>query len=134
MRKLRLFQQSGYLSLDLAAGTGEFYRLRRDLDFAAFVRGAQGAQALESFVERIAIEAPEGEPLRLELEAFVRAVAGEGPVPVSGDDGREALAVALTIVNDIEQSLPALAGAGSATAIAAALRATGQAAGGGGRA
>ena len=134
MRKLRLFQQSGYLSLDLAAGTGEFYRLRRDLDFAAFVRGAQGAQALESFVERIAIEAPEGEPLRLELEAFVRAVAGGGPVPVSGDDGREALAVALTIVHDIEQSLPALAGAGSATAIAAALRATGQAAGGGGRA
>ena len=78
MRKLRLFQQSGYLSLDLAAGTGEFYRLRRDVDFAAFVRDAQGAQALESFVERIALEAPEGEPLRLELEAFVHAVAGDG--------------------------------------------------------
>ena len=130
MRKLRLFQQSGYLSLDLAAGTGEFYRLRRDLDFAAFVRGAQGAQALESFVERIALEAPEGEPLRLELEAFVRAVAGEGPVPVSGDDGREALGVALTIVHDIEQSLPALSGAGSAVAIAAALKASSQGGGG----
>ena len=53
MRKLRIFQQSGYLSLDLGAGHGEFYRLREDVDLAALVRDAQGAQALESFVERI---------------------------------------------------------------------------------
>lgn len=110
MRKLRIFQKTGYLSLDLAAGTGEFYRLRSDVDFAALVRDAQGAQALESFVERVAIEAPEGEPLRLELEAFVNAVAGEAPIAVTGSDGREALAVALRIVHDIEQSLPRLAG------------------------
>lgn len=105
MRKLRIFQQSGYLSLDLATGLGEFYRLRRDVDLAALVRDAQGAQAIESFVERVPIEAPEGEPLRLELEAFVKAIAGEGPIAVTGDDGREALAVALTIVGDIEESL-----------------------------
>jgi predicted dehydrogenase len=110
MRKLRIFQQSGYLSLDLAAGSGEFYRLRRDVDLAALVANAQGAQALESFVDRIAVEAPEGEPLRLELEAFVKAVAGEAPIPVTGDDGREALAAALTIVRDIERSLPSLQG------------------------
>jgi predicted dehydrogenase len=112
MRKLRIFQQNGYLSLDLAAGTGEFYRIRRDVDFAALVRDAQGAQALESFVERIAIDAPEGEPLRLELEAFVAAVLGDGPIAVTGEDGREALAVALTIVRDIERTLPALRGQG----------------------
>ena len=110
MRKLRIFQQSGYLSLDLGAGTGEFYRLRQDMDFAAFVQQAQGAQALESFVERVTLEAPEGEPLRLELESFVAAVRGETPVTVTGEDGREALAVALRIVGDIERSLPALAG------------------------
>ena len=106
MRKLRIFQHSGYLSLDLAAGTGEFYRLRRgEVDFAALVRDAQGAQALETFVERVPVEAPEGEPLRLELEAFIKAVNGEAPIPVTGDDGREALAVALTIVGDIERTL-----------------------------
>jgi predicted dehydrogenase len=110
MRKLRIFQQSGYLSLDLATGAGEFYRLRRDVDLAALVRDAQGAQAIESYVERVPVEAPEGEPLRLELEAFVKAVAGEGPIAVTGDDGREALAVALTIVSDIEQSLAAQRG------------------------
>ena len=110
MRKLRIFQRSGYLSLDLAAGTGEFYRLRRDVDLGAFVRDAQGAQALESFVDRVPVEAPDGEPLRLELEAFVEAVAGESAVAVTGEDGREALAVALTIVHEIERTFSALAG------------------------
>jgi predicted dehydrogenase len=115
------------MSLDLATGTGELYRLRRDVDLAALVRDARGAQALESFVERITIDAPDGEPLRLELEAFVRAVAGDGPPPVTGDDGREALAVALTIVHDIEAAAArpghAPAAATASTAVAAGLRA-----------
>jgi predicted dehydrogenase len=115
MRKLRIFQQSGYLSLDLAAGTGEFYRLRQDVDLGALVRDAQGAQALETFVERISLDAPEGEPLRLELEAFVQGVVGDGPIAVTGQDGREALAVALTIVRDIERSLPVLSTRSPAT-------------------
>ena len=101
MRKLRVFQRNGYLSLDLAAGTGEMYRLRRDVDLAAL---AQSAQPLEAFVERVILDAPEGEPLRLELESFVGALKGEGPVAVSGHDGREALAVALRIVGEIERS------------------------------
>ena len=90
LRKLRIFQQTGNLSLDLGAGTVECYRLRKDVDFGALVRDAQGAQALESFVERVAVDAPEGEPLRLELEAFVQAVACDGPIAVTGQDGREA--------------------------------------------
>jgi predicted dehydrogenase len=119
MRKLRIFQRSGYISLDLATGAGEFYRLRTDVDLAALVRDAQGAQALESFVERIPVEAPEGEPLRLELEAFINAVRGDGPIAVTGDDGRQALAVALTIVHDIERTFPSLAG-GPLTSLRAA--------------
>lgn len=108
MRKLRIFQPTGYLSLDLGTGTGEFYRLKADMDLAAFVRDAQGAQALEQFVERVTIDAPEGDALRLELESFVVAVQGKAPVTVSGLAGREALAVALQIVREIERGLPAL--------------------------
>jgi predicted dehydrogenase len=104
MRKLRIFQQSGYLSLDLAAGNGEFYRMRQDLDLAALTRGALG---VDDFVERIPLVAPEGEPLRLEFDSFLRAVRGEAPVPVTGEDGREALAVALEIVAEIERSVGA---------------------------
>src|SRR3954466_2816517 len=108
MRKLRLFQPSGYLSLDLGTGTGEFYHLKRGMDFAAFVRDAQGAQAIEQFVERETIDAPEGGALRLELESFISAIQGESPGAVSGLAGREALAVALQIVKEIERGLPAL--------------------------
>ena len=104
MRKIRIFQQSGYLSLDLAAGNGEFYRMRNDVDVASLV---SAPLALEQFVERIPLEAEEGEPLRLEFESFIAAVRGDAPVAVSGEAGREALAVALQIVSDIERSLPA---------------------------
>jgi len=107
MRKLRIFQRSGYLSLDLAAGVGEFYRMRTDVDVAALARSAA---AVEAFVERVPLEAPEGEPLVLELGSFLGAVRGEAPVAVTGDDGREALAVALRIVQEIERTMPALRG------------------------
>jgi len=111
LRKIRIFQRTGYLSLDLAAGTGEFYRLRTDVDFSAI---AKAPLALEAFVDRVVVDAPEGEPLRLELESFIAAVQGRTPVVVSGDDGREALAVALRINREIERTLPSLAGAGRA--------------------
>ena len=107
MRKLRIFQQSGYLSLDLGSGEGEFFRLRGDVDIAAL---AAAPLALEQFVERIPLRAEEGEPLRLEFESFLAAVRGNVPVAVTGEAGREALAVALQIVADIERSLPSLAG------------------------
>ncbi|MBM4193234.1 MAG: Gfo/Idh/MocA family oxidoreductase [Gemmatimonadetes bacterium] len=108
MRKLRVFQRNGYLSLDLAAGTGELYRLRSDVDLATLVTQAQ---PLEAFVERIALSAPEGEPLRLELESFVAALRGEAPIAVTGAEGREALAVALRIMEEIERALPGAAAA-----------------------
>ena len=104
-RKLRMFQSSGYLSLDLGAGSGEFYRLRPDLDLPSL---SKAPRAIDDFVERLPLEAPDGEPLRLEFESFVAAVRGEGPVVVSGEDGREALAVALGIVREIERTLPIL--------------------------
>ncbi len=101
-RKLRLFQRNGYMTLDLAAGNGELFRLRGDVDMAALALQAQPDVA--AFVERIPLEAPEGDALKLELESFVAAVRGDAPVPVTGDDGRDALAVALQIVADIERS------------------------------
>ena len=38
------------------------------------------------------------EPLRAELEAFVAAVRGQAPVPVTGEDGTRALALAQAVV------------------------------------
>jgi predicted dehydrogenase len=108
LRKIRIFQRSGYLSLDLAQGNGEFYRLRRDVDFSTLVKAPL---ELAAFVEHVPLEAPEGEPLRLEFESFLAALQGRQAVEVSGEAGREALAVALRIVSEIERGLPSLAGA-----------------------
>jgi len=101
LRKLRIFQRNGYFSLDLAEGTGEFYRLRADVDL---VELAKASQSIEKFVERIKLKAPEGEPLRLEHESFIAAIQGKSPVVVTGEDGRDALEVALRIVREIEKA------------------------------
>lgn len=117
LRKIRIFQPGGYLSLDLAAGTGEFYELKEGLDIAEL---AKNPQPIEKLVERHKLKAPEGEPLRLEHESFVAAIQGKSPVVVTGEDGRDALKVALRIVNEVDTSLSALR---DATAAAASSRA-----------
>ena len=101
LRKLRIFQRNGYLSLDLAAGTGEFYRLRGDFDPLQLARAPR---ALEDFVERVELTSPDGEPLSLELAQFLGAVAGRNPVAVTGAEGREALEAALRIVAAIDDA------------------------------
>lgn len=103
MRKLRLFQRSGYVSLNLAEGTGEFLRLKDELSSlqAQAVEGT-GATDLGQIVERIPLHGDGAEPLRKELENFRDAVRGLVPPAVSGADGRAALSVALSIQERIE--------------------------------
>jgi len=107
VRKIRIFQESGYMSLDLAAGTGNFFRLKEKIDPA---RALAGPVNITDFVDYVPLIAPEGEPLLLEFESFVAAIRGEAPVVVTGEDGRRALAVALRIVAEIERTGPALTG------------------------
>jgi len=99
-RKLRIFQRSGYVSLDLGTGAGMFFRMRADVDPRDL---AAQATSLEQFVEPVPLFAPDGEPLRLELDSFIAAIRGEQPVVVSGAAGREALSTALRIVTDIDR-------------------------------
>lgn len=101
MRKVRFFQRSGYISLDLAQGTGEFLRLRPDTTPVA----APAQTSLADLVERIELQGDGAEPLRSELHAFLAAVRGTQPLVVSGEDGRHALAVALEIMACIDRSL-----------------------------
>ena len=101
-RKIRFFQSSGYISLDLAAGTGEFLRLKKG---ARIPEGEVGPAALLGLVDRVELRGDGTEPLRAELEAWVRAVRGEAPTVVSGRDGRQALAVALEIMGRIEHNV-----------------------------
>jgi predicted dehydrogenase len=106
MRKLRIFQRSGYMSLNLADGSGEFLRLKGDLPAFAgvgkggFPEGIPGG--IWSIVERIPLSSGGGEPLKRELESFLEAIR-EGKEPrVSGRAGRDALATALAIQDRIQ--------------------------------
>ena len=100
VRKLRFFQPHQYLSLDFA---------RQDLlmidvtaaagmDMATLAQMAKLAGSHPSAglsLKKIPVEM--GEPLRLEIESFLVAVRTRDEPVVSGEDGREALALALEI-------------------------------------
>ena len=105
LRKFRFFQPNGYISLDLAAGKGEFLRLRPGVAMEPGRPVAAGS--LEGLVERVELVGDGREPLRVELESFVAAARGEAEVKVSGEDGRRALAAALEIVDRIEDHVAA---------------------------
>jgi predicted dehydrogenase len=89
-RKIRVFQRDSYLSCDCADRSLEHYRLETR------PAGERPAIVRESAV------VPDDEPLRRELESFVRAVAGDGTYPVTAAAGREALAVAVQVLERIE--------------------------------
>ena len=90
VRRLRLYQADGCLSLDLAAGHGEFLRLREGWNFAE-------PACQEDLIERIPLEAPRADALSLELLSFIHAVRGDREAVVSGEEGRAALALALEV-------------------------------------
>lgn len=96
-RTLRIFQPTGYFSLDLAEGGGRFYRLKSGWQ-------GLGATRIEDIVEVMRLEAPEAEPLGLELESFLRAVRGEGEVAVSGTAGAQALRLAWRVAEAVRWS------------------------------
>ncbi|MFW6090075.1 MAG: Gfo/Idh/MocA family protein [Gemmatimonadota bacterium] len=99
-RELRVFQDSGYFSLDLAEGRGEFLRRKR-VSPRPVDRAATG---LGDVVERQEIVGDETEPLRAELVAFIAALRGEPSDIVRGPGGREALDIALRIQTAIESA------------------------------
>ncbi len=102
VRKLRFFQPHQYVSIDYA---------RQDLLFIA-VNPGEAANAARAGADPqnplagLAIQKPTvtpGEPLRLEIESFLEAVRTRTPPQVSGEEGRDALALALDITQAIEQ-------------------------------
>jgi predicted dehydrogenase len=85
IRKFRVFFPRTYISVDFTAREAQVYRL---------LSGPGGAP--EIAVDRTS--APEEEPLKRQLAAFLKAVTERSRPVVSGSDGRRALALAQTIV------------------------------------
>ena len=87
MRKLRVFQEDCYLSLDYQEQSGH-------------VHWKEGME-----IKRATVAVEPGEPLRLELDAFVTSVAAGAAPAVSGQQGTAALGVALDITRMIHRAL-----------------------------
>jgi predicted dehydrogenase len=81
LRRVRVFQPRSYVACDTVARTVEEYR----------VEAGEGGRPT---IGRRQLDVGEGEPLALELSAFVESVRTRGTPPVDGAHGRRALALA----------------------------------------
>lgn len=91
LRRLRFFQGDAYLSIDLFEKTGEAFVIK---DPGSFKPGLVDPFALLAGIQRTRITGVAGEPLTLELQAFVRSLRGDGEGAASARAGRDALYVA----------------------------------------
>ena len=86
MRKLRIFQDDCYVSLDYTTQEIDTYR-------------KEGEEIVHE-----KISPPKREPLALQLHDFLSSVRNGKPARISGEDGRKNLALALTIIRKIHRS------------------------------
>ncbi|MEK7871164.1 MAG: Gfo/Idh/MocA family oxidoreductase [Nitrospirota bacterium] len=91
MRKIRIFQEDAYISLDYQAQELFVYRKA----------GGDGLEKPKIAMDRIEVE--KGEPLQAELTAFIDSVRRRTRPLVSGHEGKEALRVALKVLGAIKK-------------------------------
>jgi predicted dehydrogenase len=93
-RKLRLFQDDAYISVDLQQ------------KILTVIRKGAGVGA--DGMPQVAIEEntyEQGDALKVEIQAFLDAVASGGPPPVTGEDGLLALRTAVNITEQVASSM-----------------------------
>lgn len=115
VRKIRVFQEDAYLSLDYKDQSGYMLRLARDDEqetsgIGKLIGLATDSKIVTAFngrrIVREPVEVQQGEPLRIELESFL-ACAREGLSPkVTGHGAAAALELALDITRRIEEADP----------------------------
>ena len=115
VRKIRVFQENAYLSLDYKNQSGYLLRLARDDEQASSGIGKLIGLAIDSkivtdfsgrLIVREPVEIEKGEPLKIEIESFVQC-AREGLKPrVTGLAAAAALDIALEITRRIEGADP----------------------------
>ena len=119
LRKIRVFSEESYISLDYLNREVMIYRKSPELKIgkANWKKLAlQAAQLLTSFdgnwfgdlfsVERVKM--PDHEPLAKELESFIECAATKSRPIVSGEEGLRALRAARLITDEIAKSLAAV--------------------------
>jgi predicted dehydrogenase len=113
LRKIRLFQQDAYLSLDYQKQEGYLLRLAADDEKESSLLGkllgvATDSTIVTAFAGRKIVREPvpveKGEPLRGELADFAACARAGSQPKVSGYEATAALELALEITRQIEQA------------------------------
>ncbi|HTB23415.1 MAG TPA: Gfo/Idh/MocA family oxidoreductase [bacterium] len=92
-RKIRIFTRDAYLSVDYLAKQVRIHRLKEGADPSQ----AGSLIGLARMVTTETLKIRDEEQLKLELESFVEAVRSGGAPVVTGEDGRDAVALGLEI-------------------------------------
>jgi len=88
LRKIRFFEESRYVSVDLREKSVDAFEKTGELDPSAPLLDPM------KLIRAIPVEVDRSEPLRKEIASFLDAVAGGAPPGVSGEEGLAALSVA----------------------------------------
>jgi len=110
-RKVRVFSRQAYLSLDYLKKEGIIIKAAENIDIVKWIREHQAADDFDfagvNWPELLHIEQldiADAEPLRVEQEAFLKAVANAQFRPeVTAEDGLAAMACAERILNSIKK-------------------------------
>jgi predicted dehydrogenase len=102
MRKLRLFQRDAYISIDFLAKKTHIYELAT-ASTGGIPLGEIGAGEHKRMVFMSQPDIPEQNALETELAVFIRSIRGESAPAVTGRAGRDALEVAIRILNQMEK-------------------------------
>ena len=93
IRKMRFFQPHDYVAVDYAT---------RYASISSLGAAPAGGPARPGVNTR-RLEIIDVEPLRAEIESFVAAINANTPAPVTGADGRRALALAIRVLERIDE-------------------------------
>ena len=117
-RKIRIFQEDAYISLDYVAQSAQIFR-KASLPAALFggfavklggaIRPTEKTNLAEFFggkISREQIDIQKEEPLKAEIEDFVRSVARASSNGKPDIQAREALRVALQVLESIKENAP----------------------------
>jgi predicted dehydrogenase len=109
-RKIRVFSEQAYLSLDYQKKSGIAIKKDANLDLLKLAQERDATDLSQlagvdfgSMVNVEPLVVDDAEPLRAQLESFVKALAEGGEPEVSGEDGLAAVELAESIVTAIKQ-------------------------------
>lgn len=109
MRKMRVFQQDKYISIDFIEGFSEIYYIDNDdtMTFQngtlAFSLGQIEAGNKSNNIKYNKLQRSDVNPLKYELNAFIDSIQANIPPLVSGEEGLAALNLANQVLTKIEE-------------------------------